>query len=85
MSDAAWFAVRTFVANNEEKPWGPHDLQPGQIDYEERITLWRAPDIEAAIAMAELGPWRLVGGREQFAHLSAAPSGPKAWYLVGST
>ena len=53
MSDATWFAVRTVVANNEEMPWGPHDLQPGQIDYEERITLWHAPDIEAAIAMAE--------------------------------
>ena len=32
---------------------GPHDLGLGQIDYEERITLGRAPDIDAAIAMAE--------------------------------
>ena len=53
MSDASWFAVRTFVANNEKKPWGPRDLEPGQVDYEERITLWRADDVDAAIAMAE--------------------------------
>lgn len=53
MTDATWFAVRTFVANNQEKQWGPDDLEPGQVEYEERITLWRAPDIDAAIAMAE--------------------------------
>lgn len=53
MPEETWFAVRTFVANNEEKPWGPHDLEPGQVDYEERVTLWRAASFDAAIAMAE--------------------------------
>ncbi|HMM94843.1 hypothetical protein [Phycicoccus sp.] len=53
MVDETWFAVRTLVANNEERPWGPHHLPPGQIDYEERITLWRAAGSDAAIAMAE--------------------------------
>lgn len=61
MSDATLFGGRTFVASNEEKPWGPHDLQPGQIDHEERITLWRAPDIDAAIALAEEEAQNYVG------------------------
>ena len=32
---------------------GPRDLEPDEVDYEERITLWSAQDIDAAIAMAE--------------------------------
>lgn len=53
MADKQWFAVRTIIANNENRPYGPTDLCPGQIDYEERITLWRAASAEAAIALAE--------------------------------
>jgi hypothetical protein len=48
-----WFAVRTVIANNENQPWGPTDLEPGDIDCEERITLWRGPDADGAIALAE--------------------------------
>jgi hypothetical protein len=32
MADKQWFAVRTIVANNENRPWGPTNLDPGQID-----------------------------------------------------
>jgi hypothetical protein len=53
MGDKQWFAVRTIVANNESRPWGPVNLDPGQIDYEERITTWLAESAEAAIALAE--------------------------------
>ncbi|WP_460458191.1 hypothetical protein [Angustibacter peucedani] len=53
MPDDVWFAVRTVVAMSENQPWGPRDLEPGQIDYEERITLWRASDADAAIELAE--------------------------------
>jgi hypothetical protein len=53
MADKQWFAVRTIVANNENQPWGPRDLQPGEVDYEERITIWRADGAEAAIVLAE--------------------------------
>ncbi len=60
MPDKTWFAVRTCVANHEPKPWGPHDLEPGQVDYEERITIWRAIDFDAAIAMAEAEAERYV-------------------------
>ncbi len=53
MADKQWFAVRTIVANNEKRPWGPTNLDPGQIDYEERITIWRTESAEQAIALAE--------------------------------
>ena len=53
MPNDVWFAVRTVVANNENRPWGPHDLKPGQIDYEERVTLRRAAGADAAIELAE--------------------------------
>lgn len=53
MPEDVWFAVRTVVANNENRPWGPRDLEPGQIDCEERITLWRAADADAVIELAE--------------------------------
>jgi hypothetical protein len=37
----------------ENTSWGPSDLTPGESAYEERITLWRAASLDAAIAMAE--------------------------------
>jgi len=37
----------------ENKPWGPTDLKAGEIDYEERITLWKAANLDDAIAQAE--------------------------------
>jgi hypothetical protein len=37
----------------ENVPWGPNDLKAGEIDYEERITLWRAANLDDAIALAE--------------------------------
>lgn len=46
-----WFAVPTIVANNENLPWRPRDLEPGRIDYEERITIWRADSVQAATAL----------------------------------
>lgn len=48
-----WFAVRTLIANSTNQPWGPTDLGPGQVDCEERVTLWRADSPDAAIALAE--------------------------------
>ncbi len=48
-----WFAVRMVVVEDQNRPWGPDDLASGEFDYEERITLWRAPDADAAIALAE--------------------------------
>lgn len=65
MADETWFAVRTLVANHEDQPWGPHDLEPGLIDHEERTTLWRAPDIDAAIVMAEQAATRRAGLAER--------------------
>jgi hypothetical protein len=53
MADNQWFAVRTIIANNENRPWGPRNLDPGQIDYEERITIWRAATAKEAMALAE--------------------------------
>ena len=53
MAEQQWFAVRTIVADNENQPWGPRDLDPGQIDFEERVTLWKAESVDAAIAMAQ--------------------------------
>jgi len=60
MSDKQWFAVRTVVAINENRPWGPRDLNPGEVDYEERITLWRAESADEAIAAAEVEAARYV-------------------------
>jgi len=60
VAEDAWFAVRTVVAEMENQPWGPHDLGTGEIDYEERITLWRAPSVDAAIAYAEAEAARYV-------------------------
>lgn len=48
------------MAEMENQPWGPHDLGTGEIDYEERITLWRAPSVDAAIAYAEAEAARYV-------------------------
>jgi hypothetical protein len=31
MVDKQWFAVRTIVANNENRSWGSTNLDPGQI------------------------------------------------------
>ncbi|GAA2742954.1 hypothetical protein GCM10009868_14930 [Terrabacter aerolatus] len=53
MVEQQWFAVRMIVAETENQPWGPRDLEPGEIDFEERITLWRAESVDAAIAMAQ--------------------------------
>ena len=53
MSAKQWFAVRTLVANSTNQPWGPTDLGAGEVDYEERVTLWRADSPDAAIALAE--------------------------------
>lgn len=53
MADAEWYAVRCIFASPENKPWGPHDLPEGEIDYEERITLWQSATAEEAIALAE--------------------------------
>ena len=69
MAEDAWFAVRTVVAEMENRPWGPDDLGPGEIDYEERITLWRAPSVDAAIAYAEAEATQYVedvGGVNEF-------------------
>jgi hypothetical protein len=60
MAEDAWFAVRTVVAEMENQPWGPDDLGPGENDHEERITLWRAPSLDAAIAYAEAEAARYV-------------------------
>ncbi|GAA2027253.1 hypothetical protein GCM10009740_16200 [Terrabacter terrae] len=32
----------TFVAANEDQLWGPWNLNPGEIHYEERTTMWKA-------------------------------------------
>jgi hypothetical protein len=53
MAEQQWFAARTIVANNEDQPWGPRDLDPGEIDYEERITIWKTDSADAPIALAQ--------------------------------
>jgi hypothetical protein len=53
MPENAWFAVRMVLVDDQNHPWGPDDLESGELDYEERITLWQAPDADAAIALAE--------------------------------
>jgi hypothetical protein len=53
MPDKQWFAVRTVVMEDQNRPWGPHDLQPGQFAYEERITIWLVESPDAAIVLAE--------------------------------
>ena len=52
-TDTKWYAVRCVIASMENKLWGPTDLKAGEIDYEERITLWRAANLDDAIALAE--------------------------------
>jgi hypothetical protein len=48
-----WYAVRCILRGAENRPWGPTDLTPGTSAYEERITLWRTPSADEAVAMAE--------------------------------
>lgn len=48
-----WYAVRCVFRTTENTPGGPIDLTPGTSAYEERITLWRASSLDAAIAKAE--------------------------------
>lgn len=50
---SSWYAVRCILVAAENKPWGPTDLELGEAAYEERITLWRAASMDAAIALAE--------------------------------
>jgi hypothetical protein len=49
----SWFAVRCVFRHATNKPWGPHDLGPGENAYEERITLWKAETADEAIDRAE--------------------------------
>lgn len=51
---ASWYGVRCIFATHEIKPWGPYQLDPGVTSYEERVTIWRATGMEAAIALAEI-------------------------------
>jgi hypothetical protein len=53
MPENTWFAVRMVVVDDQDRPWGPEDLASGELEYEERITLWRASDADTAIALAE--------------------------------
>ena len=50
VAEDAWFAVSvTVVDEMVNQPCGPHMTSgTGEIDYEERITLWRAPSVDAA-------------------------------------
>ena len=48
-----WYGVRCIFVSAHNKPWGPTDLEEGESDYEERITIWRAADMDDAIARAE--------------------------------
>jgi hypothetical protein len=64
----------------ENASWGPTDLTPGTSAYEERITLWRASSLDAAIARAEAEAeeYAVAGGQylgfAQAYHLSDSPS-----------
>ncbi|WP_202033143.1 hypothetical protein [Nocardioides sp. WS12] len=49
----SWYGVRCIFVDAQNGPWGPHDLQPDEKFYEERITLWRAKSFKKAIALAE--------------------------------
>lgn len=50
----SWYGVRCIFADVRNKPWGPHDLEPGEMAYEERVTLWHAKSFKRAIALAEV-------------------------------
>jgi hypothetical protein len=52
-SDYEWFPVRCLYRSATNKAWGPHDLEPGEGAYEERITLWLAESTDHAIQLAE--------------------------------
>lgn len=52
-SEPQWFSVRCLFRAGSNKPWGPHDLKPGESAYEERITLWQAESADEAIQLAE--------------------------------
>lgn len=53
MAEQQWFAVRCVFHSTENKQESPEFLAPGEHAYEERITLWRAPSADDAIALAE--------------------------------
>jgi hypothetical protein len=73
-----WYAVRCVFRTTENTSWGPTDLTSGTSAYEERITLWRASSLDAAIAMAEAEEYADAGeqylGFAQAYHLSGSPT-----------
>ena len=52
-TEKTWFGVRCVFVMEENKPWGPTDLREGELDYEERVTIWHAASAEEAIELAE--------------------------------
>lgn len=48
-----WYAVRCVIQTDPNSPRGSADLEAGELEYEERICVWKASTVEEAFEYAE--------------------------------